>query len=156
MSASTQWCGMVGHFREFTLSLGGVRVGALKCSDLRCFLHHITSRSRESKNEMPTLLTWMFDCWFFNPSKPVWAFISRCPRQKTPAFFSLTNNSKSEQRMYTTTRAKLTMEFWRDECEHSMMREGRAFQGVHFVTWGSQGGSFEVFGPPLFFTSYHE
>ncbi len=30
------------------------------------------------------------------------------------------------------------------------MQEGRAFQVVHFVTWGSHSGNPEVFEPPLF------
>lgn len=35
------------------------------------------------------------------------------------------------------------------------MREGRAFQGVHFVTWGRYGENPEVFEPPLYFVFYH-
>jgi hypothetical protein len=35
------------------------------------------------------------------------------------------------------------------------MREGRAFQGVHFVTWGRYGENPEVFEPPLYSRLYH-
>ena len=35
------------------------------------------------------------------------------------------------------------------------MREGRAFQGVYFVTWGRHSENLEVFEPPLYFELYH-
>jgi hypothetical protein len=35
------------------------------------------------------------------------------------------------------------------------MREGRAFQGVYFVTWGRHSENLEVFEPPLYFGLYH-